>query len=75
MSGLWGVISSLRDVSNVVGGEVGEVFEKGVGFKVDQGDRVPFCFNDWLGVGPLRILFPTVFRIASNKESSIKGRG
>lgn len=53
--GLWGVISSLGDVSNVVGGGVGEVFEKG--FKVEHGDRVRFCFDDWLGVGPLPFCF------------------
>lgn len=33
---------------------------------------VRFWFDDWMGVGPLSILFPRVFRIPSNKESSIR---
>lgn len=31
-----------------------------------------FVYDDWVGVGPSRLLFPRLFRIVSNKESSVK---
>lgn len=45
---------------------------KGVGFKLCESDRVRFWFDDWMGMGLLHVLFPRVFRIASNKESSVR---
>lgn len=30
-----------------------------------------FWFDDWVGMGPSAGLFPQVFRVASNKESSL----
>lgn len=30
-----------------------------------------FLVDDWAGVGPLHVLYPTVFRVVSNKESAV----
>lgn len=49
LPGLWDVISSFGNVSKARG----EIFEEEVGFKVGEGDRVPFWFDDWMGVGLL----------------------
>ena len=51
----------------------GEALFKGVGFKVGSGRDVRFWLDDWVGVGvgPLCGLFPRLFRLAANKESSI----
>ena len=34
--------------------------------------RVHLWYDDWVGVGPLRLLFPRIFRVVSNKEASVK---
>lgn len=48
------------------------VFVKGLGFKVGEASSVWFWFDDWVGEGPLCLLYPRVFRVASNKECSVK---
>lgn len=62
------VISCLGDVS----GSCGEVFSRGVGFIVGEGSRVQFWLDDWMGMGSLSVLFPRVFRVASNKALVVK---
>ena len=37
-----------------------------------EGDSVRFWFDDQVGMGLLYRLFPRVFRVVSNKESSVK---
>lgn len=68
MSGIWGVIASVGDVSIL---RV-EVFNKGVGFKVREATCVRFWVNDWLGMGPLSGLFPRLFRMVFDKNSLVK---
>lgn len=49
----------------------GKAFANGVGFLVGEGGRLRFCFDDWVGVGPLIILYPRVFWLVDNKEASV----
>ena len=65
---LWRVISCFGEVSNVRG----EVFNKSVGFRVGEGKNVRFWYDDWVGIGKFWSLFPRLFRVACNKESSVK---
>lgn len=36
-----------------------------------DGKSVDFWLDDWLGLGPLYSLFPSIFNVVSNKESSV----
>lgn len=36
-------------------------------FKVGEGSRAHFLRDDWLGLGPLRVSFPSLFKVAVNK--------
>lgn len=65
-SSIWGVVASFVEVSNIRR----EVFFKGVGFLVGEGREVSFRFHDWVGAGPLRVLFPRVFSVVSSRKSS-----
>ena len=56
------------DESNVRG----KAFVKALGFMVGEWVSVCFLFDDCMGVGPLHLLFPRMFRVASNKETSVK---
>ena len=42
-----------------------------VGFLVGDGQAVRFWLDDWVGIGSLYGLFPRLFRLAVNKESSV----
>lgn len=35
-----------------------------------NGRSVDFWLDDWLGLGPLYSLFPSIFKVVTNKESS-----
>lgn len=51
----------------------GEVFNKGVGFKVGNG--LVSCLiwvDDCLGAGPLSVSFSRLFRVVFNKNASVK---
>ena len=50
----------------------GEVFNMSVGFRVGEGKNVRFLYDDWVGIGKFWSLFPRLFRVACNKESSVK---
>ena len=43
----------------------------GVGFVVGDGSDVRFWMDGWVGKGPLCGIFPRLFRLTVNKESSI----
>lgn len=43
----------------------------GMGFSCSARD-VHFLYDDWVGVGSLLVLSPRVFRVVSNKESSVR---
>ena len=43
-----------------------------MGFRVGEGKSVLFLFDDWVGIGPFWSLLPRLFRVVSNKESSVK---
>lgn len=45
---------------------------KGLGFIVGVGDNARFWYDDWVSAVPLHLLFPRVFKVVSNKESSVK---
>ena len=49
-----------------------EVFDKCLAFKVGEGSDICFWSDDRVGVGPECRLFPRVFRVVPNKESSVK---
>lgn len=53
-------------------GSTGEVYSKGVDFRVGNGSRVQFWVDDWMVVGLLSVLFPRIFRLVLNKESVVK---
>ena len=40
--------------------------------RVGEESRVWFGVDDWMGMGPLPVLFPRVFTMVSNKKSSIR---
>ena len=42
-----------------------------MGFIVGSGVSVRFWFDDWVGVESLGSLFPRLFRVVSNKQSSV----
>lgn len=50
----------------------GEAFSKGVGFRVGEESRVWFRVDNWMGLDPMSMLFPRVFRVMSNKKSFVK---
>ena len=66
-SSQWGGIVSVGDESFTVG----KILSKGVGYVVGEGSEVRFWLDDLVGVGPLCGLFPRVFRVVSNKESTV----
>lgn len=68
VSGLWAVLSSFGDESNVKG----KAFGKGLGFCMGKGDSVRLWYDDWVAVGPFCILFPRLFQVVSNKDASVK---
>lgn len=47
------------------------MYARGVGFLVVKGGGCTFGFDDWAGVSPLHVLYPRVFRVVYNKESSV----
>ena len=67
-SGVWRVIASVGDESNIRG----ETFHKGLGFVVGVGRGVRFWLDSWLGVGPLYSLFPRLFRLAIKNDYSVR---
>ena len=48
-----------------------EVFSKNIQFEIGVGDRVKLWTDQWCGESPLHLIFPGVYRIASNKEASV----
>lgn len=48
------------------------MFHKGVDFKVGLGSRVWFWVDDWLGVGPLFLSFPRLFRVVVKRGALVK---
>ena len=50
----------------------GEVFNKSVGFRVGEGKNIHFWYDDWVAIGKFWPLFPRLFRVVCNKESSVK---
>ena len=37
-----------------------------------EGETVRFWYDDCVGVGPLNLLFPRLFRVVSKKDNSVK---
>lgn len=68
LDNVWGSILRVRDESHACG----VMFHKGVGFKVGEGNKVHFWVDDWLGKEPLMRVYTRLFRLASNKLSSVK---
>lgn len=66
--GLWGNLMRVGDSSTLRG----ELFSRGVGFKVGEASRSRFWFDDCVEGGPLVGVFPTLFRVVINKHSPIK---
>lgn len=66
-SGIWRAIALVGDNSHLRG----KTLYKGVGFIVGDGRNVRFWLDNWVNVGPLCVLFPRLFRLAVDKESSI----
>ena len=48
-----------------------EDFSKNIRFEVGVGDRVKFWTDQWCGDSPLKLTFPSMYGIASNKEASV----
>lgn len=42
-----------------------------MGFRVGEGRRVRFLYDDWAGVSPLHLVYPRVSRVVFNKESPV----
>lgn len=51
---------------------MGGISQKRVGLRVMMVDTVHFLFGDWVGIGPLFILFPRMFWVLYNRESPVK---
>lgn len=66
-SGQWRGIVSVGNESTVME----DFLSKGVGFVVAEGRNVSFWLDDWVGVGPIYVLFSRIFRVVANKESSV----
>lgn len=49
-----------------------ELFRRGVGFKVGERSRVHFWVDHWVGLGPLSLSFPRLFRLVVNKLPLVK---
>lgn len=67
MSGKWSSIARVGNESI----KRGRIFASGVGYLVREERRVLFWVDDCSGIGPLCVLFPRVFRVVSNKKSSV----
>ena len=48
-----------------------EDFSKNICFEMGVGDRVRLWTDHWCGDSPLQLTFPSMYRIASNKEASV----
>ena len=48
-----------------------EAFSKNIHFKVGTGDRVRLWSDPWCGNSPLKLTYPVVYGIASNKGASV----
>lgn len=64
---VWRVIASVMDVSNVRGGNL----IKRSWLVVEDGRDVRYLLDDWIGVGPLFVLFSSLFRTTINKEAFV----
>ncbi|XP_057450751.1 uncharacterized protein LOC130742662 [Lotus japonicus] len=52
-------------------GLVGSVFRDGLACQVGRGASVLFWLDHWTGSGPLRLVFPRVFALATHKRETI----
>lgn len=50
---------------------MGEELKKGWIFIIEVENPVRFLLDDWVGIGPLVSLFQRLFRVVSNKQTSI----
>ena len=48
-----------------------EAFSKNIQFKIGVGSRVKFWIDWWCGDLPLRLAFPVLYNIATNREASV----
>ena len=48
-----------------------EVFSKNIQFEVGVGDRVKLWTNQWCGDSPLKLTYPAMYGIVSNKGASV----
>lgn len=62
----WGSIAHLGDESNCWG----RIFIEAWAILLERGGGCSW-FDDWVGLGHLYVLYPRVFRVVSNKESSV----
>ena len=46
-------------------------YSKNIRFEIGVGDRVKLWTNQWCGDSPLKLTFPSVYGIASNKGVSV----
>ncbi|KAJ0479860.1 hypothetical protein HanIR_Chr13g0624921 [Helianthus annuus] len=52
-------------------GKMGISINDQLGVKMDNGMKMSMWFDNWIGCGPLKMLFPNVYKLASDKTALV----